>query len=251
LEEEILSDIINSKLIHADETSWHEGTSFLWLWVFSSQYSSLFLIKSREKEILDLILKDFKGWLMTDGYLAYRFYGKRLRCWAHLIRKAKGLEDCLSKDGVNFGKYVNTVFDDLMKAVYRAREDNVKNIEKDFLDRLNNLKNYCYRRYNSLHEKTKALAREFLNDWSSIWNVLSNVDLPLTNNEAERALRHWVINRKISYGTRTKQGSRVAALLASIIDTCRKRNASPWLFLANVIAERRMGNSAPPLPCCA
>ena len=66
--------------------------------------------------------------------------------------------------------------------------------------------------------------------------------------KAERALRHWVIARRISQGTRTEQGSRVVALLASVIDTCRKRDVLPWPYLARVVAERRKGHSAPPLP---
>ncbi|VAW31305.1 hypothetical protein MNBD_CHLOROFLEXI01-1842, partial [hydrothermal vent metagenome] len=69
-----------------------------------------------------------------------------------------------------------------------------------------------------------------------------------TNNVAESALRHWVIARKISHGTRTKQGSRAFALLGSVIETCRQRDVSPWLYLAEVIAQRRQGNSVPPLP---
>jgi hypothetical protein len=75
--------------------------------------------------------------------------------------------------------------------------------------------------------------------------------LPLTNNEAEQALRHWVIARRISYGTRTEQGSRAFALLASVIDTCRKRGLSFWSYLATVIAERRKGNEAPPITAVA
>ena len=70
--------------------------------------------------------------------------------------------------------------------------------------------------------------------------------LPLTNNEAEWALRHWVIAPHLSQDTRTEQGSRALVLLASVIDTCRKRNILPWLYLAQVIAERRKGNSVPP-----
>jgi hypothetical protein len=62
--------------------------------------------------------------------------------------------------------------------------------------------------------------------------------LPLTNNEAEQALRHWVIARRIRYGTRNEQGSRAFALLASVIETTRKRRLSPWSYLATVIAER-------------
>jgi transposase len=70
----------------------------------------------------------------------------------------------------------------------------------------------------------------------------------LTNNEAELALRHWVITRRITYGTRTAQGSRAFALTISVIETCRKRNVSPWPYLAEVIRRRRKGEPAPPLP---
>ena len=55
------------------------------------------------------------------------------------------------------------------------------------------------------------------------------------------ALRHWVIARKISHGTRTATGSRVFALLASVIDTCRQRGHSPWLYIETAIADRRAG----------
>ena len=78
--------------------------------------------------------------------------------------------------------------------------------------------------------------------------VLHHPELPLTNNEAERALRHWVILRKLSYGTRTATGSRIFALLASVIDTCRQRGHSPWLYLQTAIADRRANRSLAPLP---
>jgi transposase len=94
------------------------------------------------------------------------------------------------------------------------------------------------------------LAREFLNDWEAIWIVVAHPHLPLTTNEAERALeralRHEVIARRLSQGTRTEQGRRVVALLASVIDACRKRHILPWPYLAQVVAERRKGHSAPP-----
>ena len=85
----------------------------------------------------------------------------------------------------------------------------------------------------------------------AIWTVLDHPELPLTNNVAERLLRHWVIARKISCGTRSEQGSRAFALLASVIEPCRQRQILPWPHLADVIAERRKGNPAPPLPVAA
>ena len=98
------------------------------------------------------------------------------------------------------------------------------------------------------HKKTCALATEMLNDWGAIFRVLHFPHLPLTNNEAERALRHWVILRRISYGTRTEEGSCVFAILISIIETCRKRQQSPWLYLAAVIHSQRSGLAVPKLP---
>ncbi len=78
--------------------------------------------------------------------------------------------------------------------------------------------------------------------------MLSHPDWPLTNNAAERALRHWVVLRKISYGTRTETGSRIFALLASVIDTCRQRGHSPWPYLRQAIRERRAGLPLSSLP---
>ena len=34
-------------------------------------------------------LTDFDGHMMTDDYSLYRSYLKRLRCWAHLLHKAR------------------------------------------------------------------------------------------------------------------------------------------------------------------
>ena len=102
----------------------------------------------------------------------------------------------------------------------------------------------------SEHKKTHQLAVEMLNDWTVIFTILDHPHLPLTNNEAERALRHWVILRKICYGTRTVEGSRVFAILASVIETCRIRQCSPWRYLADVIASRRAGLPVHQLPVC-
>jgi transposase len=72
--------------------------------------------------------------------------------------------------------------------------------------------------------------------------------MPLTNNAAEQMLRHWVILRRITYGTRTKQGSKALTVIASVIETCRKRQASPLRYLASVIERRRQGLEVPDLP---
>ena len=185
---------------------------------------------------------------MTDGYKVYRAYKNRLRCWAHLLRKARGLSESLNKEAQEFGEKALAVLTILMEAIYRAREVPGENLVEKYRELLEQFRSLCEQYQDADHKKTRELAREFLNDWEAIFIVLAYPHLPLTNNEAERALRHWVILRKLCYGTRTQQGSRAFTLLASVIDTCRKRNISPWEYLATVISERRQGHIAPPIP---
>lgn len=251
LEEQMVDEILRSELLYADETPWKEKALLLWFWVFSSVTVTLFVIGPRSAQVIERILGSvFPGWLMSDGLKVYRRYLKRLRCWAHLDRKAKGLSESLDGEARMFGNQVLAVFKILRRAVYQAREKpwETVDLKQDFGAYLDLLMIACQQHSASSHEKTRELAREFLYDWKAIWAVLSNHHLPMTNNEAERLLRHWVIYRRISYGTRTIQGSRVIALLASVIETCRKRKVLPWPFLADTIARRRRGETVPPLP---
>lgn len=252
VERDILPLIREAELLHVDETGWKEQGALLWLWVFTCTTATLFCIGRRSRRtLLKILTKDFVGWLMSDGYHVYRDYEQRLRCLAHLIRKARGLEQSLNRQAHRFGTETLTLLQYLLDQVYQAREGPdppeeslyVKN--RASLDAFSNL---CVDHWNSAHEKTRELAREFINDWDAIWAILDYPLLPITNNAAEQALRHWVITRRITFGTRTAQGSRAFELLASVIETCRKRNLSPWPYLAEVVRLRRKGEPAPILP---
>jgi len=213
---------------------------------------TVFRIGRRSQDILLQILgKDFTGWLMSDGLWAYRDYDQRLRCLAHLIRKARGLEQSLNRQAQQFGAYTLLLLENLLDQVYQAREgpDPPEHVlYQQNLDTLNAFRTFCENHWDAEHEKTQALAREFLNDWDAIWAVLDYPWLPLTNNAAEQALRHWVIARRISFGTRTAEGSLAFTLLASVIETCRQRHVSPWPYIAEVVRQRRKGEPAPVLP---
>ena len=252
IEEQLVEELQQATLAYADETPWKEWGRLLWLWVIITPTICLYFIGYRSKEILANVFGEgFVGWLMSDGYQVYRQFQQRLRCWAHLLRKAEGLKQSLNAEARAFGQATHDLLSDLMAAIYQAREGPPVDLTPQFRDRLDAFCRLCEQHRDSTHEKTRALAREFLNDWEAVWIVVAHPYLPLTNNEAERALRHWVIARLLSQGTRTEQGSRAFALLASVIDTCRRRNILPWPYLAKVIAERRKGNVAPPLPAAA
>ena len=251
VEDELVEAVQNSGLLHVDETSWRELNTLLWLWVFCGQDVVVYWIADRGSELLKNVLGSrFQGWLMSDGWQVYRYYLKRLRCWAHLTRKAEGLTDSLDMTARLFGEQTGLLLDTLVNAVYEARErppDQALSIT--YQGALSDYRSACEAMgASATHSKARALAREMLNDWEAIFQVLAHPHLPLTNNEAEHALRHWVILRSICHGTRTEDGSRILAILISVIETCRIRQQSPWIYLAAVIRQRRAGFSVPRLP---
>jgi transposase len=252
LEDEMVSEIEQAALLHADETPWKEGRRLLWLWVFVAGYTTLFFIGYRSLEILsNLLTAKFKGNLMSDGYLAYRHLERRLRCWAHLTRKCQGLIESTDARVSHAGQAMLDVLCTLMEAIYAARATPGEAggaLASQYAPDIERLRQLCERHQADEHKKLGELAREFLLDWDVIVRQVAEPHLPLTNNAAEQALRHWVIARRISLGTRSEAGTRAFALLASVIETCRKRSASAWTYIASVLAAARKGLALPPLP---
>ena len=79
--EDLLGDLRQAGVIHADETPWRQHGRLRWLWVVLSSTTAIFHIGSRQgEEIRDLIGDAFLGWLVSDGYAAYRSFKKRQRC---------------------------------------------------------------------------------------------------------------------------------------------------------------------------
>jgi hypothetical protein len=67
--------------------------------------------------------------------------------------------------------------------------------------------------------------------------VLDFPEVPLDNNDAERALREYVIKRKISNGTRTDDGTEAWEVMLSLLDTCRKNDVNFYAYLCDRISR--------------
>ncbi len=252
LEDELVEDIQQDTVLYLDETSWKEAGKDLWLWVFATRYALLYCIGFRSMETLENVLPgDYPGLVMSDGYRAYRHLKNRLRCWAHLLRKLRGLAESTDARVAGAGQAMLGIMQALMDAIYKARlrqKGSDAGLASQYAPNIDQLKALCEKHQHDVHPKLGEVAREFLLDWEVIIRQVSEPDLPLTNNEAERALRHWVIARRINYGTRSEAGTRAYAILASVVDTCRARAASSWEYIATVIAAARVGEKVPPLP---
>jgi IS1 family transposase len=241
--EALIEELQEAELLHIDETPWYESGQLCWLWVAVSKLSVIFFIGPRTKErLLQIISTTFVGWLVSDGYGAYRWYDKRQRCLAHLIRKALALSQAVDADTRQLAQWLLEEMRELIHALATAACDDPDDLGTRHLQQVALLATA------SEHPKLKALAHEILNDWQAVVAFVTNPHLPVTNNEAERALRHSVISRGISHGTRSSEGSESYASLLTVIETCRRRQLSPWSYLAEVISLRRKGLPFPVIP---
>ena len=247
--EQTHQEVQQSNLAYSDETPHYQAGEFLWLWGVANAHTVFFAIGHRTKELfLGMIGPEFAGWLMSDGYLAYRHPEWRLRCWAHLIRKARALAETYTPHVQGDGDTLLEIFDRLIEAVHLAREGPPIDLRPLVANELAQLRQLCEKMARCANVKSAKLGREFLNDWDAIFRILEHPHMPLTNNYAERLLRHWVILRRITQGTRTSVGSLALTTVASVVETCRLRNASPLRYLKSVIEASRKGLEVPPLP---
>jgi hypothetical protein len=93
----------------------------------------------------------------------------------------------LSGEARAFGSQALGLRRELRQAVYRAREGPPLNLKAKYEHRLEAFRLLGEQHRDSLPEKARELAREFLNDWEAMWRVLEQPQRPLTNHEAERA----------------------------------------------------------------
>ena len=253
LEEELIRDLEEAALAYVDETSWKEAGVLRWLWVFRTLTVVFFMVGKRDRTIFCKLLLNgkFNGIVMSDGWVVYREYANRLRCWAHLIRKARGLSESYHTKAADVGLQTLGLFTLFQNAIYAARDQPVQplgTLVKQHENDIEALKALCIACRDSTHDKLRAFARELLGDWDIILRQIHDPSLPLSNNEAERILRHWVIDRRLSNGTRTAEGTRSFTVLASVIETCRIRGAPVWDYLTQIITAARKGQHLPSLP---
>jgi transposase len=259
--EELVGQLQQAEILHLDETHWYVRGKLHWLWVAVSTKTAVFHIGSRRKEELShLVTSAFVGWLITDGYGAYRSHSKRQRCLAHLIRKALACSEAINQKArksvagvppvedieqevATIGQWILDDLRELIAKIASASEDN-RLIRK----RIAGLRRVCHLGKKVDQTKLQALAKEILNDWDAVVAFVNHPELPPTNNQAERALRHAVIARQISFGTRTPEGSLAYSSLLSVIETCRLREINPWTYIASVLANARQGLSPPTFP---
>ena len=205
-----------------------------YMWLFTNGLHYYFISGDRTKDIPASILSEYKGMLCSDGYSPYRNHDNRIRCLAHILRKAKALLQSTDTKAQAFGNIVFLFLTTMFKRVEEARDNNLSSI--DYTKELEELNITCNAYLKCTHEKTRLLAVELKNDWDCFFKVLDDTSLPLTNNEAERGLRSLVIYRKISLSTQSLLASTALGMLTSVMTTLKHTTGSILKELSNILS---------------
>ncbi len=90
--------------------------------------------------------------------------------------------------------------------------------------------------FETLNQALKRLAR----NKKELLLVLVRPDIPLHNNLSENDIREYVIKRKISGSTRSKEGQLCRDTFVSLKKTCLKQGISFWDFINDRISNRNL-----------
>jgi transposase len=234
-----------------DESPTKEAGTKAWLWTFVATLFTVFAGRgSRAATALTTFLADrFAGVVTCDRAKMYWAVGKRQWCWAHLKRDFQALAD--SDDGV-----VKRLGHDLLRptrALFqqwaRCRDGTVSRagLKRDLAPVRQQVAGLLLRGLFSGHPRLVGMCRELYEHRSWLWTFLDH-EIEPTNKASERALRHAVIWRKLSFGTQSASGSRFVETMLTVIETCRQQSRNVFAYVTAAV-EAHFANQPPPSLC--
>ncbi len=224
LYEKLKTSLRQEDILHLDESSWKLlcGRLNTYAWVMSGAKSkeSVFLLgESRGKANAQALLGDnYNGVVVTDDYAAYDTIKNHQLCFAHLIRKWRDLAFS-SQLNEEISKHCKAEYAKLMYFYHTLesnREIENKTLYQKMLNNISTIHKLDPKKLATYKQTLKSNINKYL-------TCLQSKDIPLTNNQAERSLRHLVIKRKISLGSNNKNTANTLAVLLSVIMSMRQR----------------------------
>jgi len=219
--DEIKNKIIDACEKNIDETSWRINGKNYWLWIFINKEVALYIIKKQRSSNVPIeILGDQKDKIIgSDRLEAYSKLSKETGslqqvCWSHLIRNSKDLTKHYSE-----AKYIHK----RLKYIYKKAKEG-KTSEEKLLHWINLIGSRTYNS-NEVFKFIKAICRKHYYD---LFRFVENPKVDSTNNVSERGLRHAVVIRKISNGSRSERGAEITGRLLSVIKSLELQGVNPY-----------------------
>jgi transposase len=227
--EEIKSQIQASEVVNVDETGWRQDGNNGYTWSFSTPLFRYFIWGSRAKGMVDKVLGDkCLATLVSDFYSAYNHYtGLKQRCWVHLLRDVHELTALWPDDGglKEWAKAIQAIF--VGAKSYSGIDEGERYAAQLRFEQT--LLGLCQPYIDDVKAVQAKLSRRIGRHIKEMFVFVAKTAVPADNNGAERSLRHLVIIRKISGGTRSAEGTETKMALASLFGTWRAQGLDPFL----------------------
>jgi transposase len=241
----IMEEVIKSGLIiHADESPWPiqiKEQDNGYMWTISNQIGAYYFFEpTRSGKVIKKVLSGYTGKIVCDGYTGYNRLisvgeWELCNCWSHVRRKFTDIE----KDYPTETKEILDLIDELFAVEHEARNypqlkmlresksrPLTEKIEATLMKALEEVR---------AESSLRAAIKYALNHWSGLTIFLKDERVPLSNNEAERMMRHAVMGRKNFYGSRNHNGADLAATMYTIIQSCKKHQLDPRTYIDMII----------------
>lgn len=245
--DELAGRLSSQKQLGIDETPTKQGSAKAWLWTCVAARFSVFSIRPTRAATLlqELLGTAYGGVVNCDRAKMYYSLEHLQWCWAHLKRDFQALID--SGDGTK-----KRLGHDLMRPTrkmfvlwVRYRDGTLtragfQRLMKPIREEIDSL----------LLRGAFAgigMAEELHRHREWLWTFVEVEGIEPTNNASERALRHAVIWRKLSFGTQSDRGSRFVETMLTIVETCRQQSRPVFAFIATAIHAHFARTTAPTL----
>jgi transposase len=250
LVEKIKKEIFADQVLRADETP-HRMMEQMekkqwYLWGFSTLRGAYFECHpSRSGDVAADILKQSQcRYLVTDDYSGY---GKAIRlanelreegnkilevfCNAHARRKFKEQEDDINSQ----------FFLRCYQKIYHLEKGTRSRVWQDRYFRAMKRKAFQIKKDYPGRSGLIQAANYFLSNYEGLTLFLTVEGIPLDNNHQERLMRSPVVGRKTWLGTHSILGGQTAAILFTIVESCKLNKINPRIYLQQMIKNIHQG----------
>src|SRR5258708_3662065 len=223
---EILKEVRAAPVKHADETGWRVNGENNWCWAFLKEDAVYYTIEeTRDKGVPEKILKNChpEDVLVRDDYAGY----KKLpfvhqSCWAHLLRESH--KEVTQKTPTEAMKKLHQQIKQIYQQLEQVTSKPFVKEEREsmyatLLTEIQTISNTAYTAGDA-----KRIQYRITSQNKNLLTALMYENVPLTNNLAERAIRPMVVTRKISGGSRSRDGATIHAINMSVLQTMKMKN---------------------------
>ena len=250
--EELRAALAGEPWLNVDETGHKDQGKKHWTWCFrAGEYSVFKIDASRGSQVLEDVLGNaFGGVLGSDYYSAYRKYmddGNVLAqfCMAHLVRDVRFLATLSDKVTQNYGERLLDALKALFKLLHRRETMTAERFEKA----MKRAKKKVIAKALGAPPRAEAqnIAERFRKHCESYFTFMTTPGVEPTNNHAEQSIRHVVIDRRITQGTRGEMGKRWSERIWTTMASCAQQRRSAFEFLQEAVRARVTQTTPPSL----